>query len=95
MDNAPVHLTNITLEYVRVEKLPKNTTAHLQPCDAGIIHSFKCQYKKIFLEDRLVAWDRMSNCKYMLNILITLYLISFLLFSKYYNCGKFYYPSCN
>src|SRR5438128_7889369 len=43
VDNAPTHvisnlenLTNIRLHY-----LPPNTTAHLQPCDAGIIHSFK------------------------------------------------------
>ena len=43
VDNAPVHnisnpelLTNITIHY-----LPSNTTAHLQPADAGIINSFK------------------------------------------------------
>ncbi|GES91877.1 tigger transposable element-derived protein 6-like [Rhizophagus clarus] len=43
VDNAPVHsvsnpelLTNITIHY-----LPPNTTAHLQPADAGIINSFK------------------------------------------------------
>jgi hypothetical protein len=43
VDNAPVHkinestnLTNVTVHY-----LPPNTTAHLQPCDAGIINSFK------------------------------------------------------
>jgi len=42
-DNAPVHildqstvLTNITLHH-----LPPNTTAFLQPADAGIINSFK------------------------------------------------------
>ena len=63
MDNAPVHLTNIILEYVHIKKLPKNTTAHLQPCDAGIIHSFKCQYKKIFIQNQLAAWDKMQNGK--------------------------------
>lgn len=43
VDNAPVHkienpslLTNITVHY-----LPPNTTANLQPADAGIINSFK------------------------------------------------------
>jgi hypothetical protein len=47
-DNAPVHildqrtiLTNITLHH-----LPPNTTAHLQPADAGIINSFKVKYYK-------------------------------------------------
>ena len=43
VDNAPTHalyettrLTNIT-----IQSLPPNTTAHLQPCDQGIINSFK------------------------------------------------------
>ena len=35
-----ISLTNIELVY-----LPPNTTAHLQPMDAGIIHSFKAKYK--------------------------------------------------
>ena len=30
-----------TLSNIRLHKLPPNTTAHLQPCDAGIIRSFK------------------------------------------------------
>ena len=51
LDNASVHVleeghtfSNITLRY-----LPPNTTAHLQPCDAGIIYSFKVS-KQFFLE---------------------------------------------
>ena len=43
VNNAPIHalyettnLTNIVIKY-----LPPNTTAHLQPCDQGIINSFK------------------------------------------------------
>ena len=43
VDNAPTHvlyettnLTNIVIKY-----LSPNTTAHLQPCDQGIINSFK------------------------------------------------------
>src|SRR3954471_14306008 len=43
IDNASTHalyettyLTNITIKY-----LPLNTMAHLQPCDQGIINSFK------------------------------------------------------
>ena len=43
VDNTPIHalyetthLTNITIKH-----LPPNITAHLQPCDQGIINSFK------------------------------------------------------
>lgn len=43
VDNAPTHsLTeDLQLTNVRVHHFPPNVTAHLQPCDAGIIHSFK------------------------------------------------------
>ena len=47
VDNAPIHgkedeipsFSNVELYY-----LPPNTTAHLQPLDAGIINSFKAKY---------------------------------------------------
>ena len=49
IDNAPVHLildeTQEKLDSIVVKFLPPNTTTVLQPCDAGIIHSFKCHYK--------------------------------------------------
>lgn len=43
IDNAPTHILmdNLELTNVTIHHLPPNTTAHLQPCDAGIIHSFK------------------------------------------------------
>ena len=47
IDNAPVHTTenSLLLTNVTVHYLPPNTTAHLQPADAGIINSFKvCIY---------------------------------------------------
>src|SRR5271170_5436302 len=51
VDNAPTHalyentnLTNIIIEY-----LPPNTTSHLQPCDQGIINSFKVSSKPYLL----------------------------------------------
>src|SRR5947209_11939353 len=44
-DNAPVHLildeTKEKLDSINVKFLSPNTTTKLQPCDAGIIHSFK------------------------------------------------------
>jgi hypothetical protein len=43
IDNAPTHslMDNLVLTNIKIHHLPPNTTAHLQPCDAGIIHSFK------------------------------------------------------
>ena len=43
VDNAPTHALydNTHLTNVTIEHLPPNTTAHLQPCDQGIINSFK------------------------------------------------------
>lgn len=43
LDNASCHRVNETLSNVAVQRLPPNTTAHLQPQDAGIIQSFKAQ----------------------------------------------------
>src|SRR5215204_438500 len=60
VDNAPTHalyettyLTNITIKY-----LPPNTTSHLQPCDQGIINSFKSQYRKLYLRNRVKAFEK-------------------------------------
>ncbi len=47
-----IKLTNIKLVY-----LPPNTTAHLQPMDAGIIHSFKSKYKQEFCKHLIQQFD--------------------------------------
>ena len=41
------------LHIVTVEFLPPNTTSYLQPMDAGVINSFKAQYRKMLVEHRL------------------------------------------
>lgn len=65
IDNAPVHLildeTRERLDSVEVKFLPPNTTTELQPCDAGIIHSFKCHYKRLFIQNRINAYDNMQD----------------------------------
>jgi hypothetical protein len=47
LDNASVHDTSLNLSNVEFLYLPPNTTSHLQPLDAGIIASFKKQYKYV------------------------------------------------
>ncbi len=53
IDNCPGHnmsqeLIN-QLTNVKVVMFAPNMTSNIQPLDAGIIHSFKCYYKKLFL----------------------------------------------
>ena len=50
-DNVMSHIVDDEDKYfhVKIYFLPLNTTAHLQPMDAGIIKSFKMQYKKCYL----------------------------------------------
>ncbi|GES79076.1 CENP-B homolog protein 2-like [Rhizophagus clarus] len=59
IDNAPVHALyeGVELTNIKIEFLPPNTTAHLQPCDKGIINSFKAQYRKLLLQNRIKAFD--------------------------------------
>src|SRR5436305_6459413 len=65
LDNAPVHLildkTQEKLDSIVVKFLPPNTTTVLQPCDAGIIHSFKCYYKRLFVQNQIDAYDDMHD----------------------------------
>jgi len=59
VDNASSHKINddTTLSNITVHFLPPNCTAHLQPCDAGIIYSFKSQYRKLYCIDRIQKYD--------------------------------------
>ena len=49
MDNARVHPKQEDLELtnIRIHFMPPNTTSLIQPCDAGIINSFKCHFKNL------------------------------------------------
>lgn len=49
IDNAPSHKTTKTYSHVELIFLPENTTAFLQPMDAGIIRAFKAHYKKLLV----------------------------------------------
>ncbi|CAB4402409.1 unnamed protein product [Rhizophagus irregularis] len=63
-EKLAVDLTNIELVY-----LPPNTTAHLQPMDAGIIHSFKAKYKQEFCRHLIRQFDSgVDHVKNKLNI---------------------------
>jgi hypothetical protein len=47
VDNCPCHkLTGLVLPHVNVHFFPPNTTAKIQPMDAGIIMAFKRHYRR-------------------------------------------------
>ena len=41
------------LQITTVEFLPPNTTSYFQPMEAGVINSFKAQYRKLLIEHKL------------------------------------------
>lgn len=45
VDNCPGHAMKVTLKHLNVVFLPANTTLIVQPCDHGIINTFKAFYK--------------------------------------------------
>ena len=50
LDNAPGHMEDgLALSNITIKFLLPNTTSHLQPLDAGIIKSFKAQYRKLYV----------------------------------------------
>ncbi|GBC07724.1 hypothetical protein RclHR1_07650011 [Rhizophagus clarus] len=59
VDNTSVHTLyeGIELTNIEIKFLPPNTTMHLQPCDKGIINSFKAHYQKLLIQNRIKAFD--------------------------------------
>ena len=51
LDNAPCHPPSLTdmFSNIKVSFLPKNTTSHIQPLDAGIIKVWMVYYKRRLL----------------------------------------------
>ena len=67
LDNCPSHDPKIQNELKNIELLflPKSTTSYLHPLDKGIIHSFKCKYKRYLLEDYLNKFEENNFIKLM------------------------------
>ncbi|CAH1769692.1 4831_t:CDS:2, partial [Entrophospora sp. SA101] len=49
-------LTNIKIHF-----LPPNTTAHLQPMDAGIINNYKVNYKQLYVHNLIKKFELRQN----------------------------------
>lgn len=63
LDNAPGHPTNLSdlSQHIRVEFLPKNTTALIQPMDQGVISTFKAYYLRQTFKKMICAVDSDEN----------------------------------
>ena len=61
MDNFSAHLVGLELAppppNVRICWLPPNTTSRFQPLDQGIIQSFKCHYRRQWLQFMLTCFE--------------------------------------
>lgn len=58
LDNAPSHIvTGVRLKNTTVKFLAPNTTSRIQPCDAGIIASFKAHYRRKFVRHLLEQFE--------------------------------------
>ena len=49
LDNFVGHVVDLELSNVRIFFFPPRLTSKLQPCDGGIISSFKAHYKRLFV----------------------------------------------
>jgi DDE superfamily endonuclease len=59
VDNCPAHTdgSSLGLKNLKIEFLPPNTTSQIQPCDAGIIRTFKSYYRNALV----TKWIRELN----------------------------------
>ena len=63
VDNCPAHTdgSSLGLKNLQIKFLPTNTTAYIQPCDAGIIRNFKVYYRKILVSRELNEGQEMKK----------------------------------
>ncbi|MEW8693664.1 MAG: hypothetical protein AB2535_21740 [Candidatus Thiodiazotropha endolucinida] len=72
VDNATSHSTEgLRLTNVIVKFLPPNTTAHIQPMDAGIIRNFKGHYRKLLVKYFLQCIEDEEDQKVSMKLAIT------------------------
>ncbi|KAL2650406.1 hypothetical protein R1flu_018534 [Riccia fluitans] len=60
VDNAPSHIFGHLTDQLKVTKvvfLPPRTSSRFQPMDAGIIQSFKCEYRKLMISKQIAGFE--------------------------------------
>ncbi|SPO31912.1 uncharacterized protein UTRI_10314 [Ustilago trichophora] len=80
MDNFKAHNIDYNLKNIKILLLPPNTTAQLQPLDAGIIKAFKSHYRWLYglqlLDDLNLDQNQSKNKIGQINVLEALFLAS-------------------
>ncbi|KAG0436701.1 Tigger transposable element-derived protein 6 [Dictyocoela muelleri] len=61
LDNASVHSIYTSFSNVELLHFPPNCTSKIQPCDKGIIRSFKTHYKKLLASKILYDINKIDN----------------------------------
>ncbi|XP_064461630.1 tigger transposable element-derived protein 4-like [Ornithodoros turicata] len=74
VDNCPGHGKVSGLAAIRLEFLPPNTTAKLQPMDQGVISSLKRHYRRSLLQRMLLCME--NGKQYEVNLLSAVHLLS-------------------
>ncbi|XP_064478259.1 tigger transposable element-derived protein 4-like [Ornithodoros turicata] len=75
VDNCPGHENVSGLSSIRLEFLPPNTTAKLQPMDQGVIGSLKRHYRRSLLQRMLLCME--TGKEYQVNLLSAIHLLSY------------------
>ena len=57
LDNASSHVHHLKLKNVVLQKLPPNTTSHIQQLDAGIIRNFKIKYQQYLVKHYVAEFN--------------------------------------
>lgn len=78
VDNAACHNTTETFSNLKLHYIPPNCTSVLQPCDQGVIRSFKATYRRMLLQHTVDAiTDKFEFVyKHDLDLLTCLHLVS-------------------
>lgn len=74
VDNCPGHGHVADLQAIRLEFLPANTTAKLQPMDQGVISSLKRHYRRSLLQRMLLCME--SDKQYTVDLLTAHHLLT-------------------
>ena len=89
VDNCSAHPHISSLNFIELIFLPPNTTSEIQPCDQGIIKTFKTYYRKSMVTALLHAIGTGSTIlNFKISLLDGLQMAKKILGFSHYNCNQ-------